>query len=78
MTPVAGRKYNNQERNYNNAHKSIRNVIQRLNEVLKARFRCCFGERALHYTPEKAIKIINACAILHNICMDRADLIRGS
>jgi hypothetical protein len=75
MTPVGGRNHNNHERNYNNAHQSSRNVIERLNGVLKARFRCCFGERALHYTPEKAAKIINACAILHNICMGRADLI---
>lgn len=75
MTPVNGRAEDVHIRNYNIAHRSLRNVVERLFGVMKARFRCCFGERALHYKPEKAGRIINACAILHNICINRGDRI---
>lgn len=34
------------------------------------RFRCCLKHRVLHYSPETACKIINACVILHNMCME--------
>jgi hypothetical protein len=37
---------------------------------LKARFRCCLKHRVLHYTPEMAGKIVNACVVLHNLCVD--------
>lgn len=33
------------------------------------RFRCLLKHRVLHYTPETASKIINACVILHNMCI---------
>lgn len=32
-------------------------------------FRCLLKHRVLHYKPEKASSIINACTILHNICI---------
>lgn len=32
-------------------------------------FRCILKHRFLHYHPEKATKIINACTVLHNICI---------
>lgn len=31
--------------------------------------RCLLKHRFLHYHPEKATKIINACTVLHNICI---------
>lgn len=37
--------------------------------MLKTRFRCILGERGLRYSPEKAASIINACCILHNMCI---------
>lgn len=37
---------------------------------MKARWRCLLSERALRYDPIMARKIINACAILHNIAID--------
>lgn len=32
-------------------------------------FRCILKHRFLHYHPEKTTKIINACTVLHNICI---------
>ncbi|XP_018568688.1 putative nuclease HARBI1 [Anoplophora glabripennis] len=57
------------EGRFNIAHKSSRAVIERCNGVLKMRFRCLLKHRVLHYTPEVASKIINACVVLHNICI---------
>lgn len=72
MTPLIG-DMNEQERRFNILFKRIRNIIERVIGILKSRFRCCFGHRALHYDPLKAAKIVNACAILHNILLERQD-----
>jgi len=40
---------------------------------MKKRFRCLLRYRTLEYIPEKAGQIINACAVLHNMCI-RANL----
>ena len=74
MTPIGGRGHNDQQRNYKVSHKHIRNVIEKLNGVLKSRFRCCFSESSLHYWPDRAARIINACAILYDLCMTRQDI----
>lgn len=73
MVPVGGRDLDLRESRYNVAHRSNRNVVERFNGVFKAIFRCCSGERTLHYSPEKSGKIINACGILHNIRIERRD-----
>lgn len=49
---------------------SCRALIERCNGLLKMRFRCLLKHRVLHYTAEVASKIINACAVLHNICIE--------
>nr|CAD7451684.1 unnamed protein product [Timema bartmani] len=54
---------------YNSTHSSTRNVIERCNGLLKGRFRCLLKHRVLHYSPEKASRIINACAVLLNMCI---------
>lgn len=36
---------------------------------LKNKLRCLLRHRVLHYTPQKAGLIINACAVLHNIML---------
>ncbi|KAJ8910059.1 hypothetical protein NQ315_013314 [Exocentrus adspersus] len=58
---------NTPEHRYNMAHKSTRSVIERVNGLLKMRFRCCLKHRVLHYV---ACKIINACVVLHNLCIE--------
>ncbi|XP_044751420.1 putative nuclease HARBI1 [Coccinella septempunctata] len=55
---------------FNQHLKKTRCLIERCNGVLKMRFRCLLKHRVLHYTPEKAGKLINACVVLHNICVE--------
>ncbi|CAI6369630.1 unnamed protein product [Macrosiphum euphorbiae] len=57
------------EQYYNKMQMSTRSIIERCNGVLKMRFRCLLKHRFLHYHPEKCTKIINACTVLHNICI---------
>ncbi|CAI6373074.1 unnamed protein product [Macrosiphum euphorbiae] len=56
-------------KNYNRRQMSTRSIIERCNGVLKMRFRCLLRDRTLHYKPEKASSIINACVVLHNMCI---------
>lgn len=57
------------ERRYNKKQASARNVVERCIGVVKNRFRCIIGSRGLHYEPERATQIINACCALHNMCI---------
>ena len=69
MTPFRGSAEGSDEAKYNTIHAQCRNVVERLNGVLKKRFRCLLGARSLHYSPEKATSIVNVCCALHNICV---------
>lgn len=69
MTPFNNPQRNTPESRYNEAHVQARNCIERCNGVLKSRFRCLLKERVLRYSPERVGKIVNACAIMHNICI---------
>lgn len=70
MTPIDNPGPDSPEERYNNRQKSTRSLIERCNGVLKLRFRCLLKHRVLHYSPEKSSKIINACVVLHNICIN--------
>lgn len=52
---------------YNKTFIRARNTIERLNGVLKGRFRCLSKQRILNYNPIKAAKIIYSCGVLHNM-----------
>ncbi|XP_030758026.1 putative nuclease HARBI1 [Sitophilus oryzae] len=69
LTPL-GNPQNADDERYNNHFCSIRSTIERCNGVLKNRFRCLLRHRTLHYDPVMAGKIINACCVLHNLCID--------
>ena len=68
ITPYRVAPEGSSECKFNDFLSKGRNIIERVNGLLKSRFRCLLGRRELHYTPEKAVKILNVCAALHNIC----------
>lgn len=69
MTPVVNAAPGTPEFVYTERHIISRNCIERLNGVLKARFRCISQERKLRYDPVTVGKIITSCAVLHNMCI---------
>lgn len=70
MTPVDNADAESPEGRYTQAHISARNVVERCFGALKQRFRCLLKHRTLHYDPVRAGKIVYACCILHNMCMN--------
>ncbi|XP_011858777.1 PREDICTED: putative nuclease HARBI1, partial [Vollenhovia emeryi] len=69
MTPIIDNELNMATRRYNERQKSTRSIIERCNDLLKMRFRCLLKHRVLHYQPDVCSKIINACTVLHNMCI---------
>ncbi|KAG5874133.1 hypothetical protein JTB14_015053 [Gonioctena quinquepunctata] len=70
MTPIVDAVAGTPEFADTEAQMSARNFVERCISVLKGRFRCVMGERKLRYEPGKVGTILNACAILHNICTE--------
>lgn len=70
MTPIARAEERTPEGDYNECQKLTRSIIERVNGVLKMRFRCLLKHRVLYYKPETASKIINTCCALHNMCIE--------
>lgn len=68
MTPILHPNSRAEDR-YNTAHRKSRNVIERLNGVLKSRFRCLSKHRTLNLSPIMASHVTNSCAVLHNLCI---------
>nr|CAI5850117.1 unnamed protein product [Callosobruchus analis] len=58
-----------QEERFNETFCSIRCGIERCIGVLKNRFRCLLKHRVLHHSPRVAATIVNACVVLHNMCI---------
>ncbi|KAH9632263.1 hypothetical protein HF086_002898 [Spodoptera exigua] len=71
MTPIVDAPAGSPEEYYTKLHCSARNTVERTIGVLKNRWRCLLGHRVLHYHPDVAAKIINACCVLHNMCINR-------
>lgn len=69
LTPVLNAEENSPEARYTHMHVKARNCVERCFGVLKGRFRCLHKHRTLEYSPIKAGRIINACAVLHNFCI---------
>ncbi|KAI4458242.1 hypothetical protein MML48_7g00007270 [Holotrichia oblita] len=70
LTPLDNPLPNSPEERCNNRLMSIRSLIERCNGLLKNRFRCLLKHRVLHYQPDIAGKIVNACVVLHNMCIN--------
>ncbi|XP_066583328.1 putative nuclease HARBI1 [Prorops nasuta] len=67
MTPLPHEREGTPRYLYNAALCSVRSCIERTFGVLKSTWRCLLRDRVLQYEPGKAGKIVNACAILHNM-----------
>lgn len=52
---------------YNEAVCSARNCVERLFGVIKSTWRCLSRHRVLQYEPGFCGRIVNACAVLHNM-----------
>lgn len=70
MTPFLNPENDSPEFRYNYSHIRVRNCIERCIGVLKNRFRCLLRERVARYSPQFVGKLVNTCAVLHNICID--------
>ncbi|CAH0405000.1 unnamed protein product [Chilo suppressalis] len=68
MTPIPHALHGSPEWQYNYFLGRTKSCIDRCIGKLKGRWQC-LHRRPLHYTPQRAAKIINACAILHNLCI---------
>ncbi|XP_039305707.1 putative nuclease HARBI1 [Solenopsis invicta] len=67
MTPLANFPEDTRQFQYTQQLCKARNVVERFFGVLKHVWRCCSYQRVLMYKPAFAAKIVNACAVLHNI-----------
>ncbi|RVE41357.1 hypothetical protein evm_013989 [Chilo suppressalis] len=70
MAPVLNAEPGSQEDSYTRRHVQARSRIEPCFGLLKARWRCMLRDRVLHYHPNMASKITNACCVLHNIALD--------
>ena len=70
ITPISNAEEGTAECDFNHCQMSARSIVERVNGVLKTRFRCLLKHRVLHYSPETASKIINTCCVLHNLCVE--------
>ncbi|XP_063359895.1 putative nuclease HARBI1 [Cydia amplana] len=67
MTPHPDPVAESPEARFNRCHAQARGVIEMCFGVLKNKFRCLHRHRTLHYSPEKAAKIIISCCTIYNM-----------
>jgi hypothetical protein len=71
MTPLKHEQPGTPRFLYNDALCSARSVVERLFGNWKSVFRCLSSQRKLMYDPVMAGKIVNACAVLHNMRIEQ-------
>jgi len=72
MTPVTNAT-TAAELRYNKKHAQTRNTVERAFGLLKMRFRCLHKTGGcLQSPPQGCAKVISACTVLHNICIQNA------
>ncbi|KAJ8952782.1 hypothetical protein NQ318_008099 [Aromia moschata] len=71
LTPLRNTVQDTPEDRFNNRLKSIRNIVERCNGVLKNRWRCLLKHRVLHYSSKMAARVTKACCVLHNMCISK-------
>lgn len=69
MTPFLNAAEDSPQARYNYAHIRARNCVERCIGLLKTRYRCLLRERVARYNPQFVGRLINCCAVLHNLCI---------
>ncbi|XP_018404941.1 PREDICTED: putative nuclease HARBI1, partial [Cyphomyrmex costatus] len=69
LTPKLNEEEGTPGARYTDHHVRTRVAIERCFGILKGRWRCLRKERALHYRPQFAALIVNACCVLHNMAI---------
>lgn len=69
MTPILNAVEGSPESRYNYRHAVARSCVERCIGLLKMRFRCILQERTARYSPHFVGRLVNACAVLHNMCI---------
>lgn len=67
MTPLPHYREGTRQFRYTMKHCKARNTVERFFGVFKNVWRCLSYQRVLMYEPAMAGKIVNACAVLHNM-----------
>ncbi|CAI6370113.1 unnamed protein product [Macrosiphum euphorbiae] len=67
MTPLPHYREGTRQFKYTMKHCKARNIVERFFGVFKSVWRCLYYQRVLMYAPDMAGKIVNACAVLHNM-----------
>lgn len=69
MTPIQHAVQGTHESQYNHFHGRTKTCIDKCIGKLKGRWKC-LQKKPLYYSPHRTAKIINACAVLHNLCIN--------
>nr|XP_046467709.1 putative nuclease HARBI1 [Neodiprion pinetum] len=67
LTPLANFPEDTRQHQYTQQLCKARSVVERFFGVFKSVWRCLSYQRVLMYEPAFAAKIVNACAVLHNM-----------
>ncbi|XP_015905960.1 putative nuclease HARBI1 [Parasteatoda tepidariorum] len=57
------------EKVFNKKHYAARECMRKCKRTIRSRFRCLDNELKLSYAPGQVSQIIDACAVLHNLCI---------
>ncbi|XP_046384859.1 putative nuclease HARBI1 [Ischnura elegans] len=57
------------EARFTRLHVKARSALERCFGLLKGRFICLLQARKMEYDPSKVCQFVNACSVLHNMCM---------
>lgn len=70
---TASRRLTTMEKKFNNVHSKARTVVECAFGQLKTRWRSIFN-KDLELRIDNSVKVIVACCVLHNICIDEKDV----
>lgn len=69
ITPYRSPEENSLEAQFNEVHSKARSTVERTIGILKGRWKILSNDKRSRYSPEKIALFGNACAALHNLCI---------